>query len=423
MRSILEELSSAASRCALCGFCQAVCPTFLTTGMEQHGPRGRILIAGAIANGEVEDPSFDPFYTCLGCGACYYACPAGMSAWEVSRSARRLARAAGREDPLSSAISSAIASLGDPLGLGRRELSRWSRGLGIPGPRDLPGRPILLTGHMYQLMPYVAGLSRLRARLEGAMRAAASIAARVPRALSASALLAEARHAEVYDGYLRNIAALLRAAGVEFAYDPDEPYPGTLLHELGHDEEFADYARAFAGRLRRMGVGRVITVDPHTYDLLDRVYPRYVDGFDVEVLHYSELLEGLELRRLDVSVALHEPCHLVLRDRPLRSLEALLGRAAELRIPPRSGRRNFCCGGPAELLRGRLAEEVSRRRFEELKGLGSDLIVTACPICHLNLNKDGSAVDASEVLAASAGLSDRVRVPRDLLRSSWRRAR
>jgi hypothetical protein len=66
----------------------------------------------------------------------------------------------------------------------------------------------------------------------------------------------------------------------------------------------------------------------------------------VEVLHYADLLGGLELRDLGISVAYHEPCHFAVRDEPLAAVGSLLGRAAEVRYARRSGRRNLCCGGP-----------------------------------------------------------------------------
>gem|GEM_PF-4503184 len=70
--------------------------------------------------------------------------------------------------------------------------------------------------------------------------------------------------------------------------------------------------------------------------------------------------------------------------------------------------RVWCLSSPtrsAELLRGDVADAVSWRRFHDLKRAGAGLMVTACPICHANLDKDGSAVDASEVLAGAAGVS------------------
>ncbi|MFP3209538.1 MAG: (Fe-S)-binding protein [Nitrososphaeria archaeon] len=75
-------------------------------------------------------------------------------------------------------------------------------------------------------------------------------------------------------------------------------------------------------------------MDPHTYDLLAAVYPKYVEGFgaDVEVLHYTDLLGGLELKNLGISVAYHEPCHFAVRDEPFTSMGYLLGRVASEEI-------------------------------------------------------------------------------------------
>ncbi|MGC8696815.1 MAG: heterodisulfide reductase-related iron-sulfur binding cluster, partial [Conexivisphaera sp.] len=203
--------------------------------------------------------------------------------------------------------------LGDPLGLSARELSRWSDGLDIPG----SGNPQLLTGHMYQLMPYVIGLSKLRRRAgSSSMRVGARIASVHPGLFSLSRAFVDRSLRARYDGYLRKIALLLSAAGIRFSYDPREPYPGTLLYELGYDDEFAAYAGRFAAYLRSRQVSKVITVDPHTWELLRDIYPRYVEGFEdkFEVLHYSELLGGLSLRTLPRTVAYHEPCHFVVRD-------------------------------------------------------------------------------------------------------------
>jgi len=81
-------------------------------------------------------------------------------------------------------LASAISGLEDPLGLTEREISRWSDGLDIPHPSPGDGRAILITGHMYQLMPYVVGLSGLRGSLSvRPLRAFARAAAQMPQLL------------------------------------------------------------------------------------------------------------------------------------------------------------------------------------------------------------------------------------------------
>src|ERR1019366_7846957 len=66
-----------------------------------------------------------------------------------------------------------------------------------------------------------------------------------------------------------------------------------------------------AGILRKHGVREVITVDPHTTTMLRTVYPKLVDGYDVHVRSYLEVLaeRGLPVGvPLSGTVAIHDSC-------------------------------------------------------------------------------------------------------------------
>jgi glycolate oxidase iron-sulfur subunit len=67
-------------------------------------------------------------------------------------------------------------------------------------------------------------------------------------------------------------------------------------------------------------------------------------------------------------------------------------------MPARSGKNNMCCGGPNEMLYTKLAESVSNARFLELKSTGASKIITACPICYINIAKDDSVTDIASYL-------------------------
>ncbi|MBI2504194.1 MAG: glycolate oxidase subunit GlcF [Candidatus Latescibacteria bacterium] len=66
--------------CVHCGFCNATCPTYLLTGNELEGPRGRIYLIKNILEGGITPSrqTLDHLDHCLGCLACETTCPSGV---------------------------------------------------------------------------------------------------------------------------------------------------------------------------------------------------------------------------------------------------------------------------------------------------------------------------------------------------------
>src|SRR5919198_5944774 len=66
--------------CIRCGQCLTSCPTYVLTMDEAEGPRGRIAMARALADGQLRlTPDLVRHeMNCLVCDACTAVCPAGV---------------------------------------------------------------------------------------------------------------------------------------------------------------------------------------------------------------------------------------------------------------------------------------------------------------------------------------------------------
>ena len=72
----IAEHYDAIAQCNKCGFCQVACPIFRSTGHESGVARGRLALLRALIEGRLEwnKELEEPFYDCLGCGACTANC-------------------------------------------------------------------------------------------------------------------------------------------------------------------------------------------------------------------------------------------------------------------------------------------------------------------------------------------------------------
>ncbi len=342
----------------------------------------------------------DSFYSCLDCHACLYVCPAGVNAGKVSQLSREIITTSSdrkNENPYARMIVEVTAKYGNPLGV-KKQSAAWSEGLEF----DKNAEYLLYTGNMFQLMPYTKNLNSARKSMGKAL--SNFMASRVAKHPSLIKMLSRMRDMEMEQknfGTLRNIVKLLRISGIRFSYlGEEEPYPGTFIYDLGYIEKFAKYANYVYSVLKGSGAGKIITVDPHTYDLLKNTFPRFVANFNLEIFYYLDLIKIPTIEKGPEKVVYHEPCHFVLRDPKYSKPFQVLSTTADTVLARRNGNRSRCCGGPDELTFPELSEKASQIRYDELKSTGADIIVTACPICNVNLSKENTTMEIADYLAS-----------------------
>ena len=266
----------------------------------------------------------------------------------------------------------------------------WAKGLDIP----FGGETVLYTGQMYQLIPAINSMSRLMAKFENSwITRFFGIGRILNRMANISWFMSGGNGKEQarYNSILRNIAALLKTAGVEFGYlYGKELYSGALVYDEGLDDVFAEHARKVYRVFKENGVKRVITVDPHTTNMLKSVYPKIIDGYDLVAKSYLEILAEKDLKcvkQLLLELVIHDSCvyarHEGIVDEPRQLLK---NAGATIHVPELSGRLTQCCGGPLESLFPGKSHEVAQKRLAQLADCGNS-IVTMCPICMANLKR------------------------------------
>ena len=275
------------------------------------------------------------------------------------------------------------------LPLPTKVATKWTEGLELPR----GGETVLYTGMMYQLIPYIEGLVKAEMKFGDSWLARyTGLGRKVNRLVNISAFMARPSAAEraLYNQVPIDVACLLRKAGVEFgALYEDDLYSGALAYDLGADEVVAQHARRVQAVLAKHGVRRVITIDPHTTTMLRGVYPKVLEGYDVEVRSYLEVLAEKGIapsKTLSGEVVVHDSCVFARYEGIVAEPRELLA-AAGLTVcdPENAGRQTWCCGGPVESLYPAKAAANAQKRVAQLRAAAPDA-VTMCPMCFVNLS-------------------------------------
>jgi len=282
-------------------------------------------------------------------------------------------------------------------------------------PLKLPDRgPIMLyTGALYQLTPYIASIVEQLSSIEGSRISGIALKlSSLVSALGVSKLLVKPKGDMIstIEKILRSIVTLLENAGIKVAYPyEDDMYSGVLLYDLGLDELFKEHATKVYKALKSRGAELLITVDPHTTHVMRSVYPKYVDGYDLKIKSYVEVLAeretGLIHEPKGGSVVIHDPCFYARFENIIEQPRKLLAiKGLNVLEPRRSRRMTYCCGGPIEGLTPKMAKTIAKTRLEELREK-SKTIVTLCPICYTNLkNVAEGEVEIIDIALLLAGV-------------------
>jgi Fe-S oxidoreductase len=243
---------------------------------------------------------------------------------------------------------------------------------------------------------------------------------------------------------------IFKAAGTDFMMLPDERCCGNILFSVGMIDEAKAIAERNVEEMRKSGAKSIITSCAEGYRMWKVDYPKLLDisteqlGF--KVLHLVEYADEmirsgrLRMKRpFESRVTYHDACSLSRLSEPwtpwkgkrgwmgcveprLKRRRAANGIYSQPRdilnaIPglklvemKRIRENAYCCGagrGTREAF-PEFARFSANHRLEEIREVGAETLVTACPMCKSNFSKtvkengdDVQVMDISEVICAS----------------------
>jgi heterodisulfide reductase subunit D len=186
---------------------------------------------------------------------------------------------------------------------------------------------------------------------------------------------------------------LLNRAEIPFTILANERCCGRDLLVMGDIDGFLALARANMNEFKKRGITNIITSCPEGYYTLKVDYPRFLDDWNVNVTHITEVIaplidEGqLVLGKLAKKVTYHDPCTLGrysrIFDQPRRILESIEG--LELVEMADNREKALCCGASPWAFCGSVNKQIQKERLAQAAATGADVLVTSCPKCQIHL--------------------------------------
>jgi len=365
--------------CVHCGFCTATCPTYLLTGDELDGPRGRIYLAKDMLEKDrpADATTVKHLDRCLTCLSCMTTCPSGVHYMHLIDHARRHIEKTYRR-PLSDRLMRGLLARVLPY-TGRFRLALTLAGWVRPFRRLLPNR-------MRNLLE-LADEPRRAERLSSLPAPSANLTHRFKRVALLQGCVQPVLRPEINEAAVR----LLNRYGVDVIVAKGTGCCGALVHHLGREADAHVQAKAdidaWTAEIEARGLDAIMVTASGCGTMLkdygfifrnDPVYAAKAERVSSLARDVSEVLAELPLERRTplptLRIAYHSACSLQ-HGQKLDELPAALLRRVGFNIVsiPES---HLCCGsaGTYNLLEPDMASELRARKVRNIESVRPDAI-------------------------------------------------
>ena len=383
--------------CIHCGLCLEACPTYVITGNENDGPRGRLYLMRAVAEGRLESTSeaFGKHIDrCLGCRACEQVCPAGVEYGQLLE--------ASREVLLHDQPKSDYASRGLRLVLKHVWLSPFRLRLFFGASRlfrDLGLARLLLKSRLARLISpraefAVALLESSRTVFKEEPTSRLTQTAQRGKDVSLfSGCVGEGLFARVN----RATARVLRANTLNVTTPPEQVCCGALHAHAGDLEGAPDLARKNIAAFNSTapiitnagGCGAMLATYGHLF-AHDEELAQPAANFSARVRDVSQQLAASEMRTApsptEIRVTYDTSCHLLYGQRAGETSERMLRSVTGDNFVALEGSER-CCGaaGIYNLMQPEMSQRVLNEKLAHIKETTAGIVATGNPGCQMHI--------------------------------------
>jgi fumarate reductase (CoM/CoB) subunit B len=336
-------------KCVQCGTCRSVCPVFNVVGWESANTRGRMLIIKSLLEGIPPSEDVLPsLASCTTCGICTVKCPAGVNPPDVVESARAQLVKFGVTTDSQEKLREAITTGGNSFGETKDRL-HW---LSEIERSKLPEK----SDYVY----FVGCFDSYR-----------------------------------YPEFAKKTFQILQRFGTTLL--PDEKCCASPLLRTGFREDAEMFMNRNIDQIKKVEANTIITSCAGCYTTLKHSYPEELHVISLPEF-LAEHLEELKLKRLELTVTYHDPCHLGRHNKIYEAPRKLIQAICTLKEMKNIKEDSRCCGGGGGVRIGYpdISLELARNRLEDVPE-GIDYIVTSCPLCVRNLRDAGGNIDVIDI--------------------------
>ena len=412
--------------CIHCGLCLEACPTYVVTGDENDGPRGRLYLMRAVDEGRLANDSqaFERHIDrCLGCRACEQVCPAGVEYGQLLEAARGELFTEGPPRGFSYGVLRLLLKH-VWLHPGRLRFffnaTRVFRNSGLPRLLLKSGLPGLISRRME------FGLALLASSSRAVGRKSRDVPEYSAETRNPTMMFTGCVGAGLFERINQATARVLKANGFNVGIPERQVCCGALHAHAGDLEGARTLAKrnieAFESGVAAPiitnagGCGAMLVSYAHLLEH-DEQFAESARSFSARVRDVSQHLEATEIRTgtavSDQPVTYDASCHLLYGQRAGQAPLNMLTGVPDLNFVKLDGSER-CCGGAGiyNLLEPKLSRRVLDEKLCNIKNSGAKVLATGNAGCQMQIGAG----------ALLAGIDLKVCHPIELLDQAYEQA-